>query len=293
MTHQDMDAATGVLHDSEAVQPGQVDRVSVKEIARQDPGRLNAQELSPARSGSSRGWIDAGVLQDSSDRGSSQVPAQAGQLPGDSPVTPRGILRGQAQHQRVGRRFGRRATRRLVLVGPAALHQCMPAQQRVRCHQQPDRARMLRLQTRASEVIQQVRSLITRPRHCAARSVTRHAPALILLRRCGDRYGQETGSYGAALARHLRGPTGNLASELVRHPRTSRACTWTKYKHTGRRPLSQVSALTAAASAVRAGTSGRGRRGPQRHHRRVTTTATTHTSSRRGASHGVYSRWTR
>jgi hypothetical protein len=37
-----MDPASGVLHDGEAVQAGQGDRVGVEEIAGQDPGCLSA-----------------------------------------------------------------------------------------------------------------------------------------------------------------------------------------------------------------------------------------------------------
>lgn len=67
---QDMDAAVGVLDDGEAVEVGQCDRVGVTGIARQDPGRLSAQELAPARSGPSRSRGDAGPVQDPPIRGS-------------------------------------------------------------------------------------------------------------------------------------------------------------------------------------------------------------------------------
>jgi hypothetical protein len=59
---QDMDPATGVLYDREAVQPGQGDRVGVEEIAGQDPGSLSAQELAPAWPGPSRDRVGAGLV---------------------------------------------------------------------------------------------------------------------------------------------------------------------------------------------------------------------------------------
>jgi hypothetical protein len=45
-----MDPAGGVLDDSEAVRPGERDRLGMKEITDQDPFGLGAQELSPGRS---------------------------------------------------------------------------------------------------------------------------------------------------------------------------------------------------------------------------------------------------
>jgi hypothetical protein len=106
---QDMDAASGVLHDGEAVQPGEGDRVGVEEIAGQDPGRLGTQELTPTRSGASRSRIDAGLVQDPPDRGSAYFPAQPGKFPGDSAVPQVGFsaARRNASARTVGRTGGR------------------------------------------------------------------------------------------------------------------------------------------------------------------------------------------
>jgi hypothetical protein len=130
-----------VLHDGEAVLPGEGDRVGVEEIAGLDLGRLGTQELTPTRSGASRSRIDAGLVQDPPDRGSAYLPAQAGKFPGDSAVPPGRILCGQAQRERADCWPNRRATRRRLLVVPALLYQIgVPAQERARCDQQPEPA---------------------------------------------------------------------------------------------------------------------------------------------------------
>jgi hypothetical protein len=67
-----------VLDDGETVQPGQGDRVGVEEITGEDPLGLGPQELAPARSGSARDGIDAGLVQDPPDRCRACLLAQAG-----------------------------------------------------------------------------------------------------------------------------------------------------------------------------------------------------------------------
>jgi len=61
---QHVNTAGGVLDYRKAVQPGECNRVGMEEITGNDPFGLGFQELAPARTGSARSRVDAGLLQD-------------------------------------------------------------------------------------------------------------------------------------------------------------------------------------------------------------------------------------
>jgi hypothetical protein len=134
---QNVDAAGGVLDHGEAVQPGERDRLYMEEVGGQDPFRLSLQELSPGRLAATGCRIESGLLLDRPHGGRGGLPAQSGDLPGYTPISPGRILSGQTQNQGTDRGPDRWSARPALGVGPASLHQVgVPAQERPRCDEQ-------------------------------------------------------------------------------------------------------------------------------------------------------------
>ena len=126
----DVHAAAAVLDHHEDVEAAQEDGVDVGEVDREDRVGLRGEELSPGRSGPSRGGIDAGGLQDRPDGGGGDPVAESDELALDASVAPGGILPGHPQHQGPDRLWGGWAAWLSSWVGPAAGDEVgVPAQQ--------------------------------------------------------------------------------------------------------------------------------------------------------------------
>jgi hypothetical protein len=138
---EDVHAAGGVLDNEEGVQPAQDDGVQMKQIAGHDPMRLCAQELGPRGSGSSRRWVDAGVVEDVPDRGGAELVAEAGEFAVDPSVSPGGVVGGQTNCECADADGDGWSTEPGGLGGPAPSdEQSVPAQDCGRCDEQPEAA---------------------------------------------------------------------------------------------------------------------------------------------------------
>jgi hypothetical protein len=129
--------AGGQLDDEQNVQAAQQHGLDVGEVAGQDALGLGGQELRPALPGSLWGRVDAGPAQDQPDRGGCDPVAEPDQLAVDPPVTPAGVVRGHPQHQLPDGRAGRRPPAAPGDAPAAADQVAMPAQHRLRAHEQP------------------------------------------------------------------------------------------------------------------------------------------------------------
>jgi hypothetical protein len=94
-------AATAVLDHHQDVDVAQEDGVDVGEVDGEDRVGLRGQELSAGRPGPLWGGVDARRLQDSSDGGGGDPLAESDQLALDASVTPRRVLPGHPQYQRL------------------------------------------------------------------------------------------------------------------------------------------------------------------------------------------------
>jgi hypothetical protein len=94
---------------------------------------LGSEELLPGRSSSPRCGVDAGLVQDLPYRAGGDLVAEADQFTVDPAMTPRRVLRGQAQHQVTDLRRDRWPAGFGVRVGPVPGDQlAVPAQHRRR-----------------------------------------------------------------------------------------------------------------------------------------------------------------
>jgi hypothetical protein len=85
---EDVCAAGRDLHDEQDVQPAQRERVGVKEVGGEQPGRLRPQDCPPVRAHLSWRRADPIGTKDPADRAGADPVAQADQFALDPPVTP-------------------------------------------------------------------------------------------------------------------------------------------------------------------------------------------------------------
>jgi hypothetical protein len=146
---QDPGATAGVLDDGEHVQsrPGQGDRL--EEVAGQQGVGLGAQEVRPGAGAPFGRWADPGLLQDLPYRGGGHLHAQDEQFAVEAAVAPAGILPRQAQDQNADGVHRPRPSRTFGPAGggvPTRDEVAVPAQYRVRAHQQPHPAQHVQRQ---------------------------------------------------------------------------------------------------------------------------------------------------
>ena len=123
-------AAAVVFDHDEDVEAAEEHGVDVGEVDREDGVGLRSEELSPGRSGPSRGGIEAGFLEDRPDGGRGDRMAEADQFALDSSVPPPWVLPGHPQHQRPdGLRDGRTAGLSSRIAPAAGDQPGVPAQQ--------------------------------------------------------------------------------------------------------------------------------------------------------------------
>jgi len=94
-----MNTAGAVLDDDQRVETTEQHRVHVDEVDGEDAAGLGCQELLPGQAAAAGRGIDPGVVQDLPDRGGRDRVAEPDQLALYPPVTPRGIIGRDADHQ--------------------------------------------------------------------------------------------------------------------------------------------------------------------------------------------------
>jgi len=106
---------------------------TVKQVARDDPGGLLAEEHPPRRGRSARGWLEPVTAEQPADRAGRDADAKPQQLAVDALIAPAGILPGQPEDQLLNLLAYRRSSWSTTRVGPRAGHEVpVPAQQRLR-----------------------------------------------------------------------------------------------------------------------------------------------------------------
>ncbi len=134
----DMDATASELDEEEDVVAAQGERLDGEEVARQDACCLLAQELSPAWPAAPRRGRQSRRQQEPPDRARRDAHTQLQQLTRDPRVAPARVLPRQAQDELANATLDRRPTAGpLRLRPPAAYELSVPAQQRLRRHNQP------------------------------------------------------------------------------------------------------------------------------------------------------------
>jgi hypothetical protein len=127
----DVHAAAAVLDHDEDVEAAQEDGVDVGEVDGEDRVGLRGEELSPCRSGPSRGRIETGGLEDLPDGGGGDRVPESDELALNASVTPGWILLGHLEHQGSDGRWGGWSAWLSSWVGPVAGDEVgVPAQQR-------------------------------------------------------------------------------------------------------------------------------------------------------------------
>jgi len=114
----DVYAAAAVLDHDEDVEAAQEDGVDVGEVDGEDRVGLRGEELSPCRSGLSRGRIETGGLEDLSDGGGGDRVPESDELALNASVAPGWILLGRLERQGSDGRWG--GVVGLVVVGGRA-----------------------------------------------------------------------------------------------------------------------------------------------------------------------------
>jgi hypothetical protein len=131
-------AAGAVLDDDQRVDAPQEHGVHVHEVSRQDAAGLRGQELLPGRAAAAGRGIDPGSVQDLPHRGRRDPVTELDQLPLHPPVTPRRVLRRDADHQFADRGCRGRPSR----TPPAGVvpftgdQPPVPGEQSRRCHRE-------------------------------------------------------------------------------------------------------------------------------------------------------------
>jgi hypothetical protein len=96
---EDVDPPGRNLHDGQHVQPPQCDGVDVEEVGCREPARLGAQERPPVGVQLARGGADPRAGERAAGGAGADPMAEADEFALDAPVSPAGILPGQAQNQ--------------------------------------------------------------------------------------------------------------------------------------------------------------------------------------------------
>ena len=129
---QDVYPAGGDLHHEQHVEPPQCDAVDVKEVSREQAGRLGPEERSPARVRVAWRRADPARSEDAADCASADPMAKPDQFPLDPAVTPPRVLPGQTDNQ-VTYLCADTRTSRPVRIRPMPTDQAtVPGQQRSR-----------------------------------------------------------------------------------------------------------------------------------------------------------------
>jgi hypothetical protein len=127
-----VDPAGSQFDKEQHIQPPQPDRVDGKEVAREDAGRLLAQERPPGPGHPPWRWIHPMTTQGGADRGCRDAHTKPEQLALDALVAPARVLPGQADDQLLQFLVEWRSPCSAVRVGPGAGDQPpVPAQQRL------------------------------------------------------------------------------------------------------------------------------------------------------------------